>query len=47
MKYLKLRDFAILTLLVGFAFAMGGCTPPAPEPEPEGEEPEAPAPRVK
>ena len=34
MKYLKLRDFAILTLLVGFAFAMGGCTPPAPEPEP-------------
>ncbi|MBR5454406.1 MAG: CotH kinase family protein, partial [Rikenellaceae bacterium] len=34
MKYLKLRDFAILTLLVGFAFAMVGCTEPTPEPVP-------------
>ncbi|MBO5758647.1 MAG: CotH kinase family protein, partial [Rikenellaceae bacterium] len=33
MKYLKLRDFAFLALMVGFAFAMGGCTPP-PTPEP-------------
>ena len=33
MKYLKLRDFAYLALMVGFAFVMGGCTPP-PTPEP-------------
>ena len=40
MKYLKLRNFAILTLLVGFAFMMGGC---APTPEPEPNDPNGPS----